>query len=106
MICFYYMDQNLGSFGRVLGGGASIAEAMKRRNMGQVSANQVQSPASAVQPPIPETAQANAALGVTQAAPSPEQPDSEVMIATKALATMVTNDSKMKRDMAAPKPLA
>jgi len=99
-------NQNTGSFGAAIGGSDALKEAMQSRGMDTSILDQ-QSPASAggaPSIPIPPTATnpsvgtpdaATAALTPIQAPP----PDSEVMIATKALATVVTNDSKMKKDL-------
>ncbi len=100
-------NQNTGSFGAAIGGGSALVEAMQRRGI-DASALQAQSPASAGGAPVPaplpedgmQAAQAALPQGAGVTSPAPSQPDSDVTIATKALATMVTNDSKMKKDLA------
>lgn len=98
-------NQNHGSFGAAIGGSPALIEAMKRRGI-DTSALQQVSPAAAnpnpTPPPLPsDTASASAAMpqDLSQTQSQQTQPDSDVTIATKALATMVTNDSKMKRDL-------
>jgi len=95
------MDSNMGSFGSAIGGSGALMEAMKRRGM-DVGMGQVQSPASAGggAPVAPMNDMQAASAALPQAPQQPAPPDSDVTIATKALATMVTNDSKMKKDLA------
>lgn len=95
--------QNTGSFGSAIGGSPELLAAMQRRGI-DASALQQVSPASAggvsPVPVTPDPTAATAALG--QELPQPAQPtppDSDNTIAMKALATVVTNDSKMKRDL-------
>lgn len=93
-------QQNTGSFGAAIGGSPELIEAMQRRGM-DVSALQQGSATSAVPSPVapaPDMASAQAALP-QQAPAEPQAPDSDVTIAMKALSTVVTNDSKLKRDL-------
>lgn len=92
---------NTGSFGAAIGGGQGILQAMQRRGMDASTAQQ-QSPTSAgggVPMPTDMEAASAALPGAAPAAPT-APPDSDTTIAMKALATVVTNDSKMKRDLA------
>jgi len=97
------MDQkpNTGSFASPIGGSPALIASMQRRGM-DVGMGQVQSPASAGggTPIAPMNDMQAASAALPQAPQQPAPPDSEILIATRALATMITNDSKMKKDLA------
>lgn len=80
----------------------AIRAAMERRGM-SIGATQQMTPTTPAAQPMPQPTDiqaASAALPPTGQPQPAQPPDSEIMIATKALATMVTNDSKMKKDIA------
>jgi len=97
------MNPNTGSFGAPLGDVSALKAAMQRRGidasiLDQISGGTPMGPSPV--PPSPEPTNTGGQppqAGVTEATPS--QPDSDVTIAMKALATVVTNDSKTKRDL-------
>lgn len=94
--------ENTGSFGAAIGGNQELMEAMQRRGV-DASAMQQMSPGSVggAAPMPTDMAAAQAAMPQAMGQPAPQQaPESDNTIAMKALATVVTNDSKMKRDLA------
>ncbi|HEC66787.1 MAG TPA: hypothetical protein ENI23_16050 [bacterium] len=103
-------NQNTGSFGAAIsnspGDLTALKQVMASRGMDTSALDQVSSGGSpsgqivAPQPVDPQAAQI--ALSPTEAPTTPSTPtvpDSDNTIAMKALATVVTNDSKMKRDL-------
>lgn len=99
--------ENTGSFGAATGGSSALKQAMQRRGI-DASALQQMTPGSvAGAPPMPQAPDmqaAQAAMGMPGQPAQPTAPESDTTIAMKALATVVTNDSKMKRDMATMRP--
>jgi len=96
-------NQNTGSFGAAIGGSDALKEAMQSRGMDTSILDQ-QSPASAggaPSIPIPPTA-TNPSVGTPDAAtaaltPTPKEPDSETLIASKALAGVLKADGEVKK---------
>jgi hypothetical protein len=101
----------VGAFFVFMDNTAAIQEAMSRRGMGGLGATQQMAPGSIAPQPMPQPTEMDAAaaalppeMGQQQpmgAPAQPTQPDSDTTIAMKALATVVTNDSKMKKDLVA-----
>ena len=100
-------NQNTGSFGAATGGADVLKQAMARRGIDASVLDQMSPGSVAGTTPVPEGMPQSAPTsgggglptsGMT--APQAPPPESDVTIAMKALSTVVTNDSKMKRDLA------
>ena len=104
---------NTGSFGIGLGDISALKESFARRGMDASILDQVSSASAGGAPPIPEAPpttnpsvgtpqEAGAALapeGVSQGAPQPQEPDTDLRIALTALTKFVGDESKLKKDV-------
>ena len=91
---------NTWSFGAATGGTDALKASMASRGMDTSILQQVTPGSVAGAAPVPQTpqTQANPNVGVTM--PTPKEPDTETLIATKALAGLLKSDGDLKKMVA------